>query len=196
MFTSLVWFKISGFCDAINTETSLGFLPVILLSCVMKICSFGSAGPAFHVPQPFADDVDLGLGQLRVCIRAWMAGRLLSPLALPFLQHQGELSNTAPARAPNASYPLLDLATSPLKYIHTNKQTKLRKHLIVEAVVCHSVSAGGRVSSPAPMSFGWGGPRPPHASRASSTVLPSQNGGPTLPSTAVCEEPALLPSHP
>lgn len=150
----MVWFKISGFCDPINTGSSLVLLPVILLlSWVMKICSFGSAGPAFHVPQPFADDRDVGWANSESCIWAWMADRLVSPLALPYLHHQGKLSNTALARAPNAAI-------------------------------------SRRLSCP------WDGLTHTHASRDSSTVLPSQSVGPTLSSTAVCEGSALLPSQP
>lgn len=56
------WFQISDFCDAIHIGFSLDFLPVILLlPCVMEILELW----LFHMSQPFADDADLGLAQLR-----------------------------------------------------------------------------------------------------------------------------------
>ena len=48
---TLVWIKISGFCDIVNIGSSLGLLPVILLSpCVVEILQLwiSRTGPCMH----------------------------------------------------------------------------------------------------------------------------------------------------
>jgi len=63
---SLVWFELSGVCDTIHIGSSLGFLLVIrLLPCVVEILQFQFGKSGHFTCVKCADDIDLGVGQLK-----------------------------------------------------------------------------------------------------------------------------------
>jgi hypothetical protein len=63
----MIWFKISGFCDTTNIGSSSGLLlGILLFPCAMEILLLWFSGTGTcEKSQPFAIDVDFGVGQLR-----------------------------------------------------------------------------------------------------------------------------------
>lgn len=82
---ALVWFEVSGYCDTINTSSSLGLLLVILLlPCVMEILQFWlSRTNPFSWPNS-SQMMNFVVGQLK----AWVVGSLGDLLCLHCVQWQ------------------------------------------------------------------------------------------------------------
>jgi hypothetical protein len=74
------------------------------LSCCCPVswraCSFSSAGPApsYHMLQQFIDGVHVGWANSKPWVWAWVLAELVSPPALLYPHHQGQLSCFAQVR--------------------------------------------------------------------------------------------------
>lgn len=130
-----VWFEASGFCYFISTGTSLGLLLAILLSpCVMEILHLRivRTGPFMGPNHPLMIEI-LEWDNSEPWFGTWVVGELVSPLALPYPHHQGELSSSALARPLSAAIcrmlPSTGGRVSPplmTAYLHPLLQSQLR----------------------------------------------------------------------
>ena len=53
--------------------------------------------------QPFTNDIDVGVGQLRALDMGWVVAVLVIVPSLPYLHHQGKFPSIALAKPPNAA---------------------------------------------------------------------------------------------
>lgn len=69
---SLVCFRVPGFCETINTGSSLGLLPVLVAQCHGDPAALNNkTGWHFHVPHQFTDSVDFRVDHFRALDWSW-----------------------------------------------------------------------------------------------------------------------------
>jgi hypothetical protein len=99
----LIWFKVSGFCPAIKSGFSLGFLLDIL--CHGDPATLILQGWLLHMFQQFIDGVDVGVGQLKALDLSLGSSFIAHPASPPVRASSPACSSQQEARLAPALIP-------------------------------------------------------------------------------------------